>query len=103
MPVTQVMSPSGEMISVNHPEGATPESIIKFAAASQGVKPQASIAPDPARDLLPLSEASEPSAFDRFMFEFSKAPTITGNLALMAEAAMPMGYFNVGGKNLKKK
>ena len=98
MPVTQVKTPSGEMISVNHPEGATSESILRFAAASQGVKPQASVAPDPARDLLSPSGSAEPSAFDRFMFEFSKAPTITGNLALMAEAAMPMGYFNVGGK-----
>ena len=52
MPVTQVKTPSGEMISVNHPEGATSESILRFAAASQGVKPQASVAPDPARDLL---------------------------------------------------
>ena len=98
MPVTQVKTASGEIINVNHPEGTTSESILRFAAASQGIKPQASIAPDPARDLISPSGGSEPSAFDRFMFEFSKAPTITGNLALMAEAAKPMGYFNVGGK-----
>ena len=33
------------------------------------------------------------SGMERFAFEFNTSPNLTGNIALLAEAAIPMGYF----------
>ena len=90
MPTTPVTTPSGEVIQVNHPEGASQESIIRFAAASVGVTPSSlqQIRPQNVQDRM-----DDISAFDRFLYEFNVSPNLTGNLAVLAEAALPLGYF----------
>ena len=89
MPTTPVTTPSGEVIQVNHPEGASQADIIKFAAASVGIKPTAR----PVMQRSPQERMDDISAFDRFIYEFAASPNLTGNLAVLAEAALPMGFF----------
>jgi len=105
MPVTEVQTPSGDLVQVEHPEGASPEKIIEFAAASQGVtkKTQLMAVPNvqPSAMVSPMAaevQMEDISAYKRFMYEFGKAPTITGNLMELNEPLMPIGYFNIGGK-----
>ena len=90
MPTTPVTTPSGEVIQVNHPEGASQESIIRFAAASVGVTPSS---PQQIRPQNVQDRMDDISAFDRFLYEFNVSPNLTGNLAVLAEAALPLGYF----------
>ena len=80
MPQTPVTSPSGEVIYVTHPEGATPEQIIEYAKSGQS--PQET----------PTSK-DDFSAMDRFIYEFRTTPSMTQNIAILAEAVLPMGYF----------
>ena len=80
MPETKVKSPSGQIFTVTHPEGATQEQIIEYAQTQ--VKPESS--PKTAEDF---------SGMERFIYEFRSTPSMTENLATLAEAAFPMGYF----------
>lgn len=104
MPVTQVQTPQG-VVSIEHPEGATQEQIIEFAAASQGVQPvtqaqPSPVAPDPqpARDLLSLPLATargieDFSAMERFSYEFSKSGNLTTNILALSATVSPFGMF----------
>lgn len=80
MPETKVKSPSGEVITVKHPQGATQSQIIEYAKTQ--VKPESS--PKTAEDF---------SGMERFIYEFRSTPSMTENLATLAEAAFPVGYF----------
>ena len=89
MPTTPVTTPSGEVIQVNHPDGASQADILKFAAASVGIQPTAR----PVMQRNPQERMDDISAFDRFAYEFAASPNLTGNLAVLAEAALPLGFF----------
>jgi len=80
MPQTPVTSPSGEVIYVTHPEGASTEQIIEYAKSGQS--PQET-----------PSSMDDFSAMDRFIYEFRTTPSMTQNIAILAEAVLPMGYF----------
>lgn len=77
MPVTNVTSPSGQVIPVTHPEGATREQIIEYAKTRN------------APEAIPKS-MDDFSAARRFAYEFKSSSNLTSNIATLLEAAIPM-------------
>lgn len=77
MPVTNVTSPSGQIIPVTHPEGATRAEIIEFAKTRS------------APEAIPRS-MEDFSAARRFAYEFKSSSNLTSNIATLLEAALPV-------------
>ena len=84
MPETQVTSPSGEVITVVHPEGATDAQIINYAKTQS----------------LPYESKQKTmddfSARERFAYEFDRTESFTENASILLEAAMPVGNIFAG-------
>lgn len=83
MPVTNVTSPSGQVIPVTHPEGATRAEIIEFAKTRN------------APESIPKS-MDDFSAARRFAYEFKSSTNLTSNIATLLEAAIPMSDEDYG-------
>ena len=49
MPITKVRTPSGEIVQVSHPEGATDDEIIAYAKANAQPQPKEQAAPKAAQ------------------------------------------------------
>lgn len=88
-----------EMILVNLPDGSvasfpagTAEQDI-IASIKTHLSSQADTVTEPQETAAPDTLVDDFSGMERFAFEFNTSPNLTGNIALLAEAAIPMGYF----------
>lgn len=113
MAETKVKSPSGEVITVIHPDGATDDEIIAYARnnASSAVQSE-TVAEEPAQtsqltqeqiDKLNQEQMDEYSAIERFKYEYSTTESFSENADIALEAWMPLGridLFNTEGKGL---
>ena len=88
-----------EMIDIDLPNGSvasfpvgTPEKDI-IAAIQKSLNAEAAIATEQEKTVATNTLVDDFSGMERFAFEFNTSPNLTGNIALLAEAAIPMGYF----------
>lgn len=113
MAETQVTSPSGEIITVTHPEGATDEEIIAYARNNSASTAQSQAVTEEAEQ--PLQQTQEQidafnqeqmngfSALEKLKYEFSTTESFSENADIALEAWMPIGridLFNTEGKGL---
>lgn len=84
MPESKVKSPSGEIITVRHPEGATREQIINYAQ-NQSTPYESS-----------QKTMDDFSARERFAYEWDRTESFTENASILLEAAMPVGLIFAG-------
>lgn len=79
MPESKVKSPSGEIITVRHPEGATREQIITYAQ-NQSIPYESK-----------QKTMDDFSALERFKYEWDRSETFTENAGILLESLLPVG------------
>lgn len=84
MPETKVKSPSGEIITVRHPEGATEEQIIEYVK-NNSIPYQSK-----------QREMDDFSALEKFKYEFDRTETFSENAGLLLESLLPVGNIFAG-------
>lgn len=84
MPESKVRTPSGDIVTVRHPEGATQEQIINFAK-NKSIPYQSK-----------EKTMDDFSALERFKYEWDRTETFTENAGILLESILPVGNIFAG-------